>query len=222
MELNTYPLVCTRGVVLYPNQEIVIDVGRDTSVHAVENAQDNYDKKICLFSQKELEKENPGKEDIYPVGTLCEVCHIRRFDNFLRVKFRGIKRVKLNNWINGSLSDLAEVEILESEKQDAVEEEALIRMIADELDRMQGQDRFVTKEIVMEISKGMGGEFLSDKAVQGLPLDIERKQQYLETLGVNDRLMMLLQDMAKEKKMSEVLQQIIESVIERIDLGQKD
>ena len=37
MELNTYPLVCTRGVVLYPNQEIVIDVGRDTSVHAVEN-----------------------------------------------------------------------------------------------------------------------------------------------------------------------------------------
>ena len=58
MELNTYPLVCTRGVVLYPNQEIVIDVGRDTSVHAVENAQDNYDKKICLFSQKELEQEN--------------------------------------------------------------------------------------------------------------------------------------------------------------------
>ena len=45
MELNTYPLVCTRGVVLYPNQEIVIDVGRDTSVHAVENAQDNY----CLL-----------------------------------------------------------------------------------------------------------------------------------------------------------------------------
>jgi len=36
------------------------------------------------------------------------------------------------------------------------------------------------------------------------PVDIERKQQYLETLGVNDRLMMLLQDMAKEKKMSEV------------------
>ena len=65
-------------------------------------------------------------------------------------------------------------------------------------------------------------EFLSDKAVQGLPLDIERKQQYLETLGVNDRLMMLLQDMAKEKKMSEVEQQINETVKERIDQGQKD
>ena len=63
MELNTYPLVCTRGVVLYPNQEIVIDVGRDTSVHAVENAQDNYDKKICLFSQKELEQEKKNQQE---------------------------------------------------------------------------------------------------------------------------------------------------------------
>ena len=222
MELNTYPLVCTRGVILYPNQEIVIDVGRDTSVHAVENAQDNYDKKICLFSQIELEEENPEAKDIYSVGTLCEVRHIRRFDNFLRVKFRGIKRVKLNKWINGSLSELAEVEILESEKQDAVEEEALVRMIGDELDRLQGQERFVTKEIIMEISKGMGGEFLSDKAVQGLPLDTARKQQYLETLGINDRLMMLLQDMAKEKKMNEVEKQINETVKERIDQGQKD
>ena len=82
MELNTYPLVCTRGVILYPNQEIVIDVGRDTSVHALENAQDNYEKKICLFSQIELEEENPEAKDIYSVGTLCEVRHIRRFITF--------------------------------------------------------------------------------------------------------------------------------------------
>ena len=95
-------------------------------------------------------------------------------------------------------------------------------MIGDELDRLQGQERFVTKEIIMEISKGMGGEFLSDKAVQGLPLDTARKQQYLETLGINDRLMMLLQDMAKEKKMNEVEKQINETVKERIDQGQKD
>ena len=57
MELNTYPLVCTRGVVLYPNQEIVIDVGRDTSVHAVENAQDNYDKRFVYFLKKNLNKK---------------------------------------------------------------------------------------------------------------------------------------------------------------------
>ena len=86
MELNTYPLVCTRGVVLYPNQEIVIDVGRDTSVHAVEMRRIIMIKDLFIFSKRTW-KRNPGKEDIYPVGTLCEVRHIRRFDNFLRVSF---------------------------------------------------------------------------------------------------------------------------------------
>ena len=36
-----YPLVCTRGVVILPGQDIVIDVGREVSLKAVDNAQDN-------------------------------------------------------------------------------------------------------------------------------------------------------------------------------------
>ena len=44
----------------------------------------------------------------------------------------------------------------------------------------------------------------------------------METLGINDRLEMLLADMEKEKKMSEVEQKINETVKERIDQGQKD
>ena len=41
-------------------------------------------------------------------------------------------------------------------------------------------------------------------------------------MGINDRLEMLLADMEKEKKMSEVEQKINETVKERIDQGQKD
>ncbi len=44
---------------------------------------------------------------------------------------------------------LLKLKFLKVKNEDAVEEEALLRMIADELDRMQGQERFVTKEIVM-------------------------------------------------------------------------
>ena len=32
------PLVCTRGVVVFPEQEVIIDVGRSKSVHAVEDS----------------------------------------------------------------------------------------------------------------------------------------------------------------------------------------
>ena len=101
MSDKIYPLICTRGVIIFPNQEIVIDVGREASLKAIENAQDNYDDQIVLFSQKKMDQENPQEDDIYHVGTLCEIRHVRRFDKFLRVKFRGLSRVRLKKWIDG-------------------------------------------------------------------------------------------------------------------------
>ena len=222
MDVKTYPLICTRGVIVFPDQEIVIDVGREQSLHAIENSQDNFDDKVCLFSQIRMEKENPGAEDIYTVGTLCEIRHVRRFDKFLRVKFKGLDRVKLIRFSEGPVSGTAEVEILKSERQDATEEVALVRMIANAFEDMHPGEKFMSKELMLELSKGVGADVLSDKAVQTFPLATERKQEYLETMGVNDRLVMLLQDMEKEKKMSEVEKRINEAVKERIDQGQKD
>ncbi len=219
---QTLPLVCTRGVVIFPGQDIVIDVGRETSLNAVDNAQDNYEGKIILVSQKDITNENPNFDDIYHVGTLCEIRHVRRFDKFIRVKFRGLRRVQLNEWIQGSLSDLMQVDLLSSEKQDETEENTLVRMIVDAYENMSNLDKYLPKDLVMELSKGIGAEQLSDKIVAILPLDLTRKQSYLEVLGINDRLEMLLQDLEKEKKMDEIEKKINETVKKRIDQGQKD
>jgi ATP-dependent Lon protease len=200
----------------------VIDVGREQSLQAIENAQDNYGDKVCLFSQIHMEKENPQSEDIYSVGTLCEIRHVRRFDKFLRVKFRGLERVRLEKVSVDENSELADVEILSSQRQDETEEVALVRIIANAFENMHPGEKFMSKELMIELSKGVGADLLSDKAVQAFPLPTERKQEYLETLGINDRLTMLLQDMEKEKKMSEVEKKINETVKERIDQGQKD
>ncbi len=77
-------------------------------------------------------------------------------------------------------------------------------MIASSFEQMHPGERFVSKDLMIELSKGVGADALSDKAVQAFPLPVERKQQYLETTGINERLIMLLQDLEKEKKMSEV------------------
>ena len=219
---QTYPLVCTRGVVIFPNQDIVIDVGREMSLNAVDNAQDNYESKIVLVSQKDITCEDPKMDDIYHVGTLCEVRHVRRFENFIRVKFRGLYRVQINEWDTGNLSDMAQVDTLYSEKQDETEENALVRMIIDTYENMSNLDKYLPKDLVLELSKGIGADLLSDKIVAILPLDLKRKQKYLEVLGINDRLEMLLQDLEKEKKMDEVEKRINETVKKRIDQGQKD
>ena len=217
-----YPLVCTRGVVILPGQDIVIDVGREVSLKAVDNAQDNYEGKVILVSQKDVSVEDPGQEDLFGVGTLCEIRHIRRFENFMRVKFRGLHRAQLSQMEKSANGDLIQVDLLQSIRQDETEEQALVRMIIDSFEKSSNLDKFLSKDVIMELSRGIGADQLSDKSVAVLPLALERKQTYLETLGINDRLEMLIQDLEKEKEMDEVEKRINETVKKRIDQGQKD
>lgn len=217
-----YPLVCTRGVVILPGQDIVIDVGREVSLKAVDNAQDNYEGKVILVSQKDVSVEDPGQEDLFGVGTLCEIRHIRRFENFMRVKFRGLHRAQLSQMEKSANGDLIQVDLLQSIRQDETEEQALVRMIIDTFEKSSNLDKFLPKDVIMELSRGIGADQLSDKSVAVLPLALERKQTYLETLGINDRLEMLIQDLEKEKEMDEVEKRINETVKKRIDQGQKD
>lgn len=217
-----YPLVCTRGVVILPGQDIVIDVGREVSLKAVDNAQDNYEGKVILVSQKDVSVEDPGQEDLFGVGTLCEIRHIRRFENFMRVKFRGLYRAQLSQMEKSANGDLIQVDLLQSIRQDETVEQALVRMIIDSFEKSSNLDKFLPKDVIMELSRGIGADQLSDKSVAVLPLALERKQTYLETLGINDRLEMLIQDLEKEKEMDEVEKRINETVKKRIDQGQKD
>ena len=217
-----YPLVCTRGVVILPGQDIVIDVGREVSLKAVDNAQDNHEGKVILVSQKDVSVEDPGQEDLFGVGTLCEIRHIRRFENFMRVKFRGLHRAQLSQMEKSANGDLIQVDLLQSIRQDETEEQALVRMIIDSFEKSSNLDKFLPKDVIMELSRGIGADQLSDKSVAVLPLALERKQTYLETLGINDRLEMLIQDLEKEKEMDEVEKRINETVKKRIDQGQKD
>lgn len=217
-----YPLVCTRGVVILPGQDIVIDVGREVSLKAVDNAQDNYEGKVILVSQKDVSVEDPGQEALFGVGTLCEIRHIRRFENFMRVKFRGLHRAQLSQMEKSANGDLIQVDLLQSIRQDETEEQALVRMIIDSFEKSSNLDKFLPKDVIMELSRGIGADQLSDKSVAVLPLALERKQTYLETLGINDRLEMLIQDLEKEKEMDEVEKRINETVKKRIDQGQKD
>ena len=222
MNSKTYPIICTRGVIVFPGQELVIDVGRANSLKAIENAQDNYNDRICMFTQSNMNADNPGEDDIYKVGVLCEIRHIRRFEKFLRIKFRGIERVKLDSFEEGNLSELCQVTMMPSQRQNEMEESVLVRMVAQAFENMRPGEKFMSKDLMMELTKGIQPDALTDKAVQLFSLPIERKQQYLETSGINDRLTMLLEDIEKEKQLTEVEKRINETVKDRIDQNQKD
>lgn len=72
------PLIALRGLVVFPNTTITVDVGRPKSVRALEEAL-RRDGKLFFAAQKELINIDPSKEEIFDVGTVCEVLQKNRF-----------------------------------------------------------------------------------------------------------------------------------------------
>ena len=216
------PLVCTRGVIVFPNQEIIIDVGREKSIRAVENGRQQENRQVVLVSQKDLTLEDPKMEDLYTVGTLCEVRHIRRLDGYLRVKFRGLQRCELHSIMEEDGCQSAEVQILKDIRQDEMEEVTLVRMIARQFEDMEAVSAHMPKEMITELARGVSAQQLSDQIAQMFPFSLEKRQEFLETLGINDRLTLVLQEIQNEKQLSEIENKINEKVKERIEEGQKE
>lgn len=216
------PLVCTRGVIVFPNQEIIIDVGREKSIRAVENGRQQENRQVVLVSQKDLTLEDPKMEDLYTVGTLCEVRHIRRLDGYLRVKFRGLQRCELQSIMEEDECQSAEVQILKDIRQDEMEEVTLVRMIARQFEDMEAVSAHMPKEMITELARGVSAQQLSDQIAQMFPFSLEKRQEFLETLGINDRLTLVLQEIQNEKQLSEIENKINEKVKERIEEGQKE
>lgn len=215
------PLVCTRGVVVFPDQEVIIDVGRTKSVRAVEEAQENCESQVILVAQRDLAVEEPDVNDVYSYGTLCHIKHMRRMDGYLRVKFRGISRVELHTIVNDDMMSVT-AEIKEDVVQDPLEEVALVRKIAKQFEEIEAVSQSIPKEMINELAKGVSAQALSNQIAQLFPFTLEKRQELLETLGINDRLYLILQEIESEKELSQIENKINDKVKVRIEESQKE
>jgi len=99
------PVLPLRDVVVFPHMVIPLFVGRDKSMHALEQAMEA-DKRILLLAQKSAETDDPHAADLYQVGTLAQVLQLLKLpDGTIKVLVEGLSRVQVTHVDerNGSL-----------------------------------------------------------------------------------------------------------------------
>ena len=221
MEISV-PVIATRGIIVFPQQDIMIEVGREKSIRAVEEAEEKFDGHVWLVCQKDIMVDNPAPSDLYAFGTLCRIKNIRRKEGFMRITFSGLERAKLVSMQDEGRMFMATVLPIADEAGDNLEEMALIRRVAKEFENIASSANNFPPEIIAQLTKGVSAPTLSDQFAQYFPLPLEKKQLLLETLNVNERLMMIIQELEKEKQLSDIENNINEKVKERIDESQKE
>ncbi len=216
------PAIATRGVIIFPGQEITIDVGREKSLTAIAEATEFFDSHVWVVAQREIFIEDPLAQDVYEVGTICRIKKIKDKDGFKIVTFEGVQRAKLLHLSDDNNMLFATVEGLNDISTNEQEELALVRSIAKEFEGLTNQNVKVPAEVIRQLTIGVSAPELADQIAQFFPLPFERRQLLLEELRVNERLLLLIHEIATEKELVGIEKEISDKVRERIDENQKE
>lgn len=218
------PVICTRGMVVFPHHEISLDVGRDFSLKAVEKGMSDHDENIVFISQKNPLDENTDFEHVYHFGTLCKIKRRIKRDNHGTIKLtvEGEKRVEILNLEERDGSLYAKIKYLEDIHGDKNEEVALVRRVSDQMQNMNKNLQMFPREVFTNLSQGMSASELADTIGQYINVDLVTKQKMLAECDINKRLFVVLESMEEEKTINEIEEKINNKIKESIDQNQRE
>ena len=221
MEISV-PVICTRGIIVFPNQDVLIEVGREKSVNAIDESNTYFNGHVWVVSQKDVLVDEPHEEDLFKFGTLCRIKNVKRKEGFMRVTFTGLERAKLVRLSEDNKMFFATVQPVADISGDNLEEMALIRQIAKGLEQVATSNSNFPTEIINQLTKGVSAQQLSDQIGQYFPMGLDDRQGILEALNLNERLLLIIQNLQKEKELTNIEQGINDKVKERIEENQRE
>ncbi len=90
------PLVPVKRTVLFPETLVPFTIGRARSMAAVEAALDTEEKALLMVTQRDSEKEEPGFDDLFLIGTKAVIKQMgKTSEGHLQVLAQGIERMVL-------------------------------------------------------------------------------------------------------------------------------
>ena len=224
-ERKSMPMVALRGMTILPEMVVHFDVSRERSIAAVQEAMTE-EQKIFLAAQKSIETENPGKEDIYEVGTVATVKQIIRLPKHtVRVLVAGEKRGILREieYDDPYLRALVEiVEESDTEIPDNVNAQAMERGLKDMLVEYAAKNRKMSKESVAGLLEIKGLKKLVDEIAANIPLNYTDQQELLSETDFWKRYEKLAFRLVNEVQIMDIKEEIQRKVKERVDKHQRE
>lgn len=212
------PMIPLRGLVMFPNTVITVDVGRERSVFALQKAMEN-DRRVYLVAQRDSLVEHPAIEDLYTMGTIAYVRQVIPMpDHTLRMLVDGKERAMLVQVYDGEDYQKAEVLQIEPWREEVTPEQSALMRSGGSLVRQLLQRR---NESMSELVSALDGEKnaseYADVAAAGVLKRLENRQSILECVDVEERLKMLIRMLSDEIEISMLEEKIHQRVQEYME-----
>jgi len=197
------PVISLRDIVIYPHNELVLTFGRQKSKNAILSAMKS-NKQVALFLEKSKASEDPTEQDLYEVGTLCQIERTLNTEGELNALVRGIKRIKRISIIQKPALNLVEYLEIPDVAELTPELEALAHHLTEQFRVAVGLGKSVEFTHFMRLVSGVSVVELADQIAATLTANLETKQKLLEEPSLKKRLYTITELLAREIKILEI------------------
>ncbi|HLT88642.1 MAG TPA: endopeptidase La [Sphingobacterium sp.] len=218
------PILPLRNTVLFPGVVIPITVGRDKSIKLVKEAYKG-DRTIGVVSQKDMNIEEPTLDQLHKIGTAASIIKILQMpDGNTTVIIQGKQRFKITEMVAADPYLKAKVERVTEDKPKVSSREfkALISSIKEMALQIIQLSPNLPSEAGLAIKNIESPTFLVNFISSNMSLEIEQKQELLETKDFVKRAKILLEHLTTEIQMLELKNQIQNKVRVDLDKQQRD
>jgi ATP-dependent Lon protease len=220
--LKNIPLLPLRDVVVYPHMVIPLFVGREKSIRALEAAM-AADKQILLVAQRNASDDDPGAEDLHPVGTVSTILQMLKLpDGTVKVLVEGGHRGHVARTELTEEYMVADARELDERLPEASEADALAKSLHNQFEEYVKLSKKVAPEILNSVSSIEELGRLADTVAAHLQLKLEEKQEVLEMAEVRERVEHLIALMESEIDILKVEKRIRGRVKKQMEKSQRE
>ncbi|NLJ86909.1 MAG: endopeptidase La [Firmicutes bacterium] len=221
-ETVLYPLLPLRGMMVFPYMITPLDVGRDRSIRALEEAM-TQERQLVLAAQKSAELTEPEAEDIYSVGVIAEIKQLLKMpEGQIRVLVEGLHRVEIEEFVEDESCFQVRVSSMVEPEEFGPEMEALTRMVKNQFEEYVKLSRKVPSEIAVAINSIDEAARLADTIAAQLIIPVEEKQYLLESISPRQRLEHMVVLLTKEIEILQLEKKIQGRVRRQLEKNQKE
>jgi ATP-dependent Lon protease len=151
------PVLLLRDIVVFPYMIAPLFVGREKSKNAIDHSLSTH-RMILLLTQKEMEVEEPKREDVFDIGTVALIMRMLKLpDGRIRILAQGLIRAKIETYEDDQGFVQAQVSVLHEPevKERSIENEALIRNVRSGLEKATSLGKNIPpEESLRAVDKG--------------------------------------------------------------------
>jgi ATP-dependent Lon protease len=186
--IETLPMVPLRDVVVFPHMMIPFVIGRPSSIRALEYALVK-GKRIFLSAQHDATRDNPGPDEIYTLGTICNIVQSLKLpDGNVKVLVEGLERGRALEFKeeNGFFRVVAKLIPRVAETGGGIE--AVMSKVISHFEQYVKLSNNLHYDAMLAAVRVEDPGKLADTVASHLVVPVEEKQNLLEIFSPQERL----------------------------------